>query len=538
MQDTAADTPVEGTDPASSSPQAPARRPRRLLRVAAAAVAGLIMYLAFPPNVLGPDEGSASGLWPLAPVGVALLTLALRGLGAWSAALAGLVCGLFFFVPILPGLRPIGTDAWLGLSLTEAVYFAPMAAAMALVSRTRSWPLWIAALWVTQEFVRGRFPLGGFPWARLAFSQTDTPLTAYAALGGAPLTSFATALIGTLLAYAILQHRRRATALGLAGALAVPLAGVLVPTGQGSTRTGEKEAVVAVIQGNVPRSGMDFLGQRQAVLNNHVARTRELAAQVRAGQVPRPDLVVWPENSSDLDPYRDAEAYEVIDEAVKDVGVPVLVGALTLTPDGEEVENRGIVWDPENGPGDYYTKRHPVPFGEYVPFRDLLTAAVSRLERVSRDFARGTQDNRLRLGPAVVGDVICFEVAYDGIVRDAANGSGILVVQTNNATYGRTSLPWQQLAMSRLRAVEHDRPVLVAATSGISAIVAPDGRLVKQSREFTPDIQVASVPVRTSATISDRLGGLPEWLLALVGIIGIGVAVQARRRAAPDTLEG
>lgn len=544
MQDTAADAPVGGTGssgPASPPPETPPGRPRRALRLAAAAVAGLLMYLAFPPNVLGPDEGSSSGLWPLAMAGVALLALALRGLGLRLAALAGLLCGLFFFVPILPGLRPIGTDAWLGLSLTEAVYFAPMAAGMALVSRTRLWPFWTAALWVAQEFVRGRFPLGGFPWARLAFSQTDTPLTGYAALGGAPLTSFATALAGALLAYALLtalRHRRRAAALGLAGALAVPLAGIMIPTGSGTASTGEEEAVVAVIQGNVPRSGMDFLGQRQAVLNNHVARTKELAAQVRAGQVPGPDLVVWPENSSDLDPYRDDEAYKVIDEAVKDVGVPVLVGALTLTPDGEKVENRGIVWDPETGPGDYYTKRHPVPFGEYVPFRDLLTTFISRLDRVSRDFARGTMDNQVRVGPAVIGDIICFEVAYDGIVRDAANGSGILVVQTNNATYGRTSMPWQQLAMSQLRAVEHDRPVLVAATSGISAIVAPDGRLLDRSREFTPDIQVASVPVRTSVTVSDRLGELPEWILALAGIIGLGAAMRARRRPAPDTLEG
>ncbi|GAA0965708.1 apolipoprotein N-acyltransferase [Actinocorallia libanotica] len=534
MQDTAAGAEAMDTGPAAPPP----RPPRRLPRLLAAAVAGLVMYLAFPPSVLGPDEGSTSGLWPLAPVGVALFALAVRRLGAWTAALAGLVCGLAFFLPVLPGLRPIGTDVWLGLSVTEALYFAPMGAAMALASRSRLWPLWIAALWVTQEFVRGRFPLGGFPWARLAFSQTDTPLTAYAALGGAPLASFATALIGTLLAYAAGEHRRKAAALGLAGALAVPLAGTLIPTGSGTAGTGEKEITVAVIQGNVPRAGLDFLGQRQAVLNNHVAQTRELASQVRAGRVPRPDLVVWPENSSDIDPYRDDEAYAVIDAAVKDVGVPVLVGALTETPDGSEVENRGIVWDPETGPGDHYTKRHPVPFGEYVPFRDLLTSFISRLERVPRDFARGTRDNRLTMGPAVVGDVICFEVAYDGIVRDAAKDSGILVVQTNNATYGYTSLPWQQLAMSRLRAIEHDRTVLVAATSGISAIITPDGRMARRSREFTPDIQVAAVPVRTTATVGDRLGGLPEWLLALAGIIGTGVAVRARRRAAPDTLKG
>ncbi|GAB3663790.1 apolipoprotein N-acyltransferase [Actinocorallia lasiicapitis] len=519
------DTVVAG-DPA----EAVSRRRSPWLRAAAAAAAGLVLYLAFPPSPLGPSEGTTDSLWPLAPVGVALLTLVLRGVRARFAALLGLIAGLCFFVPVLPGLRPIGTDVWIALSVTEALYFAPMAAAMAAVSRTRLWPLWTAGLWITQELFRGRVPLGGFPWARLAFSQTDTPLTGYASLGGAPLVSFMTALIGTLLAYAIVKHSKRATALGLAGAVAITFAGLMIPKDGG---TGGRQITVAVIQGNVPRAGLDFLGQRAAVLTNHVNETKRLAAQVRAGQVPRPDLVVWPENASDLDPYEDPEARTLIDGAVKDVGVPVLVGALTDTPDGEQVENRGIVWDPVTGPGQWYTKRHPVPFGEYIPFRSVLTKFIARLDRVPRDFARGDQGNVMNVGGVDVGDVICFEVAYDGIVRDAARGD-LLVVQTNNATYGRTSLPWQQLAMSRLRAVEHDRTVLVAATSGVSAIITPDGLLVKQSREFTPDIQVSTVPVRTGTTISDHLGGVPEWLLAFAGILGLIIAMRARRTPAED----
>jgi apolipoprotein N-acyltransferase len=507
-----------------------ARGTSRWLRIVAAVAAGLIMYLAFPPSVLGPSEGTTDGLWPLAPVGVAVLTLALRGASGRFGALLGLISGFCFFLPVLPGLKPIGTDAWIGLSLVEAAYFIPMAAAMAVVSRTRLWPLWTAALWITQELLRGRVPFGGFPWARLAFSQADTPLTGYASIGGAPLTSFMTALIGTLLAYAIVKHSKRATALGLAGAVAITFAGSMIPTDAG---TSGRQVTVAVIQGNVPRAGMDFDTQRAAVLNNHVKETKVLAAEIRSGQVPKPDLVVWPENASDLDPYTDPEARTLIDAAVKDVGVPVLVGALTDTPDGEKVENRGIVWDPVTGPGQYYTKRHPVPFGEYIPFRSLLTRFISRLDRIPRDFARGTKSNLMKIGGVEIGDVICFEVAYDGIVRDAAEGD-MIVVQTNNATYGHTSLPWQQLAMSRLRAVEHDRSVLVAATSGISAIITQDGRKVNHSREFTPDIQVSTVPVRTGTTISDHLGGVPEWLLAFVGMTGLVIALRARRTPTED----
>ncbi|GAA1800754.1 apolipoprotein N-acyltransferase [Actinomadura chokoriensis] len=500
--------------------------PRTLL----AAAAGLTLWLAFPPI----------DLTFLAPAGVALLTLVLRGQRPRTGAWLAFVAGAAFFIPVLEGISRIGPDGWIILSLVQAAYFLPMGAGIAVASRLPGWPVWTAALWVAEEAVRGRVPFGGFPWARLAFSQTATPLTPYASYGGAPLVTFLTALLGGLLAYAAVAahrahraHRARRDArasepgrdgapgprrllLPAAGALALVAAvtggGLLIPTPASG-----RPVTVAVIQGNVPRLGLDFLGQRKAVLNNHVKATHELAAQVRAGKVAKPALVVWPENASDLDPYEEPDAYNAIDGAVKDVGVPVLVGALTDTPDGEKVENRGIVWDPESGPGDYYVKRHPVPFGEYLPFRDVLTKLITRFERIPRDFAKGTRSGVMRLGPVDVGDVICFEVAYDKEVRDVARGD-VLVVQTNNATYGRTSLPPQQIAMSRLRAVEHGRTILVAATSGISAIVAPDGRMLAESREFVPDIQVRTVPARTARTLSDRLGEAPEWALAALAL--------------------
>ncbi|XRQ15490.1 apolipoprotein N-acyltransferase [Actinomadura welshii] len=536
--------------------------PRTLL----AAAAGCAMWLAFPPL----------DLTPLAPVGVALLTLTLRGLTARTGAWLGFVCGAAFFIPVLEGIGNIGPDAWIGLALVQALYFLPLGAGVALVARLPGWPLWTAALWVGEELIRGRVPFGGFPWARLAFSQTATPLTPYASWGGAPLVTFLTALVGGLLAYAALTVHRALTARPAAGGdltggdgpdeggpgedgadgdgaggdgsggeasrprprwrplvpAAAALAGIAAVAGGGlliPTPTSGEPVTVAVIQGNVPRIGLDWQGQRKAVLNNHVRATRELAERVRAGEVPRPELVVWPENASDIDPYSEPEAYNAIDGAVKDVGVPVLVGALTDTPDGEKVENRGIVWDPQSGPGDYYVKRHPVPFGEYLPFRDVLTKLITRFERIPRDFAKGTRSGVMQLGPVTIGDVICFEVAYDKEVRDVARGN-LLVVQTNNATYGRTGIPPQQIAMSRLRAVEHGRTILVAATSGISAVVAPDGRMVDRSREFVSDIQVETVPARTSTTPADRLGAAPEWALAVLGLGALCAAARISAR--------
>jgi apolipoprotein N-acyltransferase len=301
------------------------------------------------------------------------------------------------------------------------------------------------------------------------------------------------------------------------------VAGFLVPR-----PTAGRPVTVAIIQGNVPRSGLDFLGQREAVLDNHARETHKLAAEVRAGTVARPSLVIWPENSSDLDPYADPTARAVIDSAVRDIGVPTLVGAVIDAGDGEHVENRGIVWDPVTGPGAYYVKRHPLQFGEYIPiFRGLLRKAITRFDRVG-EFAKGRTPGSLQLGPAKIGDVICFEVAYDEIVRDVAEDP-LLVVQTNNATFGRTSLPPQQFAMSRLRAVEHGRTVLVASTSGVSGIIAPDGKVLDRSGEFTPDIQVKRVPMRTSRTLADHLGATPEWVLALLGLAACAVAVWRTR---------
>lgn len=168
--------------------------PRTLLAVAS----GPVTWLAFPPI----------DFTPAAPVGVALLTLALRGLPARTGAWLGFVGGAAFFLPVLEGIAAIGPDGWIALSLVQALYFLPLGAGLSLVARLRGWPVWTAALWVGEELVRGHVPFGGFPWARLAFSQTASTLTPYASYGGAPLVTFLTALIGGLLAYAAVTAHR------------------------------------------------------------------------------------------------------------------------------------------------------------------------------------------------------------------------------------------------------------------------------------------------------------------------------------------
>ncbi|MGH3264059.1 MAG: apolipoprotein N-acyltransferase, partial [Trebonia sp.] len=287
-----------------------------------------------------------------------------------------------------------------------------------------------------------------------------------------------------------------------------------------------------LIQGNVPARGLQMETRARQVLHNHVAQTLKLAAEVRAGKQPRPDLVLWPENASDVDPFRDYTGYAEIQKAVRAIGAPVLVGAILQGP-GNHRRNAGILWSPTSGPGAQYIKRHPVPFAEYIPMRSIAEWVSPAAKLVKHDMIGGHGNGLLRGGPVPIGDVICFEVAYDGLVHSSvAAGAQLLVVQTNNATFGTTSETFQQLAMSRLRAVETGRVVLQVSTTGESAVIAPNGDVRQNSGAlFHPAILTADVAPLTGMTLAVRLGPIPEYVLAALALAAlVATTVPLRRR--------
>jgi apolipoprotein N-acyltransferase len=525
---------------------------RHLGRAVAAFASGVAIWASFPPL----------GWWPAAVGGVAGLLLVVRGSTSWrGAAGLGYLAGLGLWVPLLSFLRGYGIDAWAALAAIESLWFLLLALGLRVVLRARWWPLTTALLWVAQEFLRDRVPFDGFPWGRLAFGQANGPLVRLAALGGAPLVTFAVALAGGLLAYFVLALRRdrdsgradeRAPILqspGLRGALAAgvlvavvaaPL-GIMLPTAGTSHDGAPSSAVVAAVQGNVPRLGLDEFAQRRAVTADHLAETRLLAQKVAAGEMPRPDVVIWPENSSDLDPLTDPISRSMVDQAVSAVGVPILVGAVLNGPGPHHVRNAAIVWSPTTGPGQIYVKRHLVPFGEYLPFRHIMTSLVSRFSLIPRDFVAGHTPGTLRLGGVTIADAICFEVADDAVVRQAVTGGGrLIVVQTNNASYeqagdsGNSGETAQQLAIARLRAIEHGRAVVVAATSGVSAMIAPNGTVLARTGVFTPALLDMRLPLRDPLTIADRVGPWPEWILTTAGLLALAVALVAQLRRRPQ----
>ncbi|MFD6100561.1 apolipoprotein N-acyltransferase [Nocardiopsis flavescens] len=504
-----------------------------LWRLAAAAGSGLAQLFALEPY----------GLWWLGPLSAALLLFAVAGTRMRRAAWLGAVAGATLMVPLVRWQDVFGADVWLLIAAAETVYYLPMAMGVALVLRLPGWPVWTAALWVAQEALRARWPLGGFPWGKLAFAQPDTPFAGYAALGSSALVTFAVALTGGLLLWAVLRTASRGpragaptAALALAASAAVVLCGTVAPA-VGRPPAGET-VTVGMVQGNVPNVGeMSVAGERMQVLQNHADGVHELAASARADGTEL-DLVLLPENASDIDPFRDPRAREIIDGAAADAGVPLLWGMSRFNDDGTRYVS-SVVWDPETGPGEIYDKRFLVPFGEYIPFRDFFTRFVQRLEQVSSDAVPGTEPGAVEIGGTTLAVGICFDVAFDGPVRESvAAGGGIIVIPTNNANYNFTGQSDQQLAITRLRAVEHGRPAVVVSTSGISAVVDPDGTVAYQSPEAEPDIHVAELTAADGPTVATRLGAAPEALLAAVGLGAAVAAVVLSRRARGDSADG
>jgi apolipoprotein N-acyltransferase len=509
------------------------------VRIAGAGLCGLLLALAFAPH----------DWWWALPVAVAGLTACCRGLRPLAGFVVGWVFGLCFVLLLMPWLRVIGSDAWVALSVLEAVFYGLLGAVLTLVLRLPLWPVWAAAAWVGAEQLRSTIPFGGLPWGRLAFALGDTPMAAYARLGGVALLTAAAALLSNLLLALVDQVASRrllrrepdgrdGLAVGAPGALAGYTAAAVAVVAVGAvlpvTGPGSPQVEVAVVQGDVPGSGLTAFSERRAVLDNHTEATHQLAADVRSGAVPAPDLVIWPENSTDIDPFSDPAARASIQSAVSDIGVPTLVGAVVNGPDADHVQNMGVVWDPTSGPGERYVKRHPVPFGEYIPFRDLLTKFIDRLSQIPKDFARGTGPGVLRLGDTTIGDVICFEVAYDGLLRDVVNGGAqLVVVQTNNATYLGTGQLAQQWEITRLRAIELGRTVVVASTDGISGMVGPDGTVLAQSRPATRALLVQPVTLESGVTPAVRYGSVIEWTTSLVAVFAAvaGVFLGRRRRS-------
>ncbi len=510
-----------------------------------AAAGGLCLAAAFPP----------AGLWPLAMAGPALLALAVRGQGWRATCGLAMAFALAFYVPLLSWLINVAWYAWTALAVAESVIFAVIALGLRPLLRVRAWPLGLAGWWVAQEAVRDRWPYGGVPWGRVAMSQAGAPTAGWAAIGGPPFVTFAVVLAGGCLAYLVVAvagwrrgqrgagpgqppaaSRRGAVRRALSPALAVAAIGACLAgnlawrwaPGPGPT------AVVAAVQGDVPhaRNLPDQL-RATTVTDNHAAATIAFARQVRAGRRPAPGLVIWPENSTDIDPSLSPPTYRTIAAAVAAIDRPVLVGAVLQDP----VRNAGQLWLPGRGPVQVYVKRKLVPFGEVIPMRGLLETFTSLPSLQPVNFTPGHRAVVFRIGRIRLGDVICWEVGFDSLVRsEVLAGANLLAEQTNDADFeldGQLGETLQQLAMARIDAITTGRAVVVASTTGVSAVIAPDGVVLARTGTWRRAVLDMRVPLASGLTPADRAGSWPELVIAFAAALAAlwsAVAPRARRR--------
>ena len=370
----------------------------------------------------------------------------------------------------------VGSTPWIILTFGLSLLYLPLA----LVGRwgIAAYPL----IFVVLEEVRNRFPFGGFGWARVAYSQPDAPYAAIASRGGAISLSAITILLAGFV-YFVLNKKLKLVFI-------VPLLILFIPSNIATIN----QTSVLMIQGNVPELGLDFNARAKQVFNNHVSQTKIALSEKR-----KVDFIVWPENAVDVDPYTNKDVYEELESFDK----PLIIGA--IVGKGEKLFNTSILWGDKTQ--DIYFKQHLTPFGEYIPLRSIAKK-ISPLVNQINDFSPGNGQKVFTIGQARVAPVICFELLDDEILAEAAKSSNLLVVQTNSATFGTSAEGAQQLSITRIRAIEHSRNVVSVSTTGISAVIDFNGKILNQTNMGTAEHVFAEVGLIEQSSPRDRFG---DW---------------------------
>ncbi|MEJ3404116.1 apolipoprotein N-acyltransferase [Rathayibacter sp. YIM 133350] len=489
-----------------------------------AAAGGFVYDLGFPD----------ADVWPLAFLGIGLCLISLVGRRSWSALGVGFVFGVVFYLRQVSWTALyLGPIPWLTLSGLESSFVAAGSVLIALAYRWAPavgglWfrliglPMLVAGLWCVREQAVGSMPYGGFPWGRAALSQSESPFAQVVSwIGFTGLSFVMVAITAMLIEWARLARWRDArTAIP---AVALVVLAIAAPawstTPHGSLR-------VASVQGNGPTGYFD---KRSAgdVLNSQLEATRPVL------EVPDIDVLVWPEGGSDIDPTRDAAVAREFDRLSEQLDAPLVLN--TVTKSGEEYFNTSLLWRAGEGAVDRYSKRHPVPFGEYIPDRDFYYAlAPDLIGLVQRGYTPGTDAPVFDLGKTVAGLAICFDVIYDDLMWEGENdGAEVYFLQTNNADFRGTDENQQQLAIARLRTIETGRSAVNISTVGRSQVIDPTGRTIDALPAGTAGSMVTDVPLRVGSTPAVVLGAWTPGVIvvgALAGLLACGLAFRRRRR--------
>ncbi len=470
-------------------------------------------------------------VWIVALLIPGLLFLATRGMAFWGGTALGFVAGQIYYITHIEWLALyLGPVPLIALSTLMSSFFAVGVGVTSWLSRKLkpkgfglvAFAFAAASIWTLREWIGSNFPYGGFPWSRLGMTQADGWFAKYAWWGGISLISFAMVLISMLVAMMFVEFRKRkpeklvpmaAIAIGVA---IVPL---VTPIGLGTQQVGEIR--IAAVQGNA-LAGLFSNQERGAILQNHLD-----ASYASIPESEKLDLIVWPENASDVSPLDSPDARAEIEKLVATYDAPISFG--TITRRGEDVFNSTIFWEPELGPTDFYDKKRPVPFAEYVPDRPFWRSlAPDLIDLVPRGYSFGSRDGIFANDMFTVGSLICFEIAADDIPRGLAiEGAQVILSQTNNADFGYSDETFQQAAIARLRAIETGRAVVNISTVGLSAIYMPDGSVLDELTWYTPDAMVQNVPLIDGTTPATGIG---LWFDGFNAAVAIGFTALGFRR--------
>ena len=501
-----------------------------VLDFALALLSGALLALSFP------RYGHPAFAWiALVPLLVALFggrsrTTPLR------AFYLGLVTGLLYFT---------GTIYWTGTVVRQfgglampvallamlllAAYLALFPALTALITARlvnhagMRALLLMPAAWVATEFGRG-YLFGGFPWVPLGNSQvTVLPVAQLASVLGVYGLSGLVAFVNAAIASAVLTRGRQRT-LAVAAAI-VLLAGVgawgALRVADGALTREGTSLRVGLIQGNIAQEDKWNPREARRIFTTYIAMTRDA---VRRGA----EFVIWPESSTPFMFEEDDVGETTLRELARELQVPILFGSDQVDRSGETVRlyNAAFLVTPTGETAAVYRKMHLVPFGEYIPGKQLLYFVSPLVERMA-EFAPGASMVVLPVGPHTINTAICYEVVYPSLIREAvAAGSQLLTTITNDAWYGQSSAPYQHFALASMRAIEQGRYLARAANTGISGVVDPYGRVVQQSAIFEQAGLVENVRILTTRTIYSRVGDV----IAYLSIALIVVALMLTRR--------
>lgn len=508
-------------------------------------------FLAVLGGVVAFGAFSPFDIWPLFPFGIALMIIAACTERMWQAGLIGLLWGLGFFVPLTEWANIYaGVGPWLALAGVEAVYIIAftLACRVSIGAWGISWRsgVTISCAWAGVEYVRSSFPWGGLSWGASAFSMSTAPMVNFGPWIGMAGLAVLSAALAFLLAAGLLAltGRRHRGIQGSAGILPVGIAaalcvvGLIIPTPP-NPRHELTTIRIAGIQGSAPNVDYGSYTMPENVFENHAETTRETIEKIH-GDGSDADLYVWPEDSTGLDPRDDPERSAELTELSQRADAPLLMGTQTLNADGTRY-NHALLWDAD-GYADYlYAKRHPVPFGEYIPLRDMFRLVTDKVDLVGADMVAGDEVGVFPLStaegaPAVdVGILICFEVAYDYLMQDVVrSGADVIVVQSNTALFGTSFEPAQQRAQAKVMAVISGRSVVHAATAGPSAIFGPKGTELAVVDHFDQGAVISDVPLHTGVTPGVAMGAWGWWGCTGAAILMLAWAQRVRQVRSPQ----